>query len=182
MNRITLSGFAGSGKTTIGKTLAKTLRWEFISIGNFSREYADNYGMDINSFQNFCQKNPEIDQKIDNHFTELINKKSNVIIDYRLGYYFINNTFNVLLQVSKDEAVNRLLKAGRSKEFKEQSVEHIGNIINKRNNLMKQRFIDIYKTDFTDTNNYDLVINTDKYKNIESIIDLIINKANLCTY
>jgi len=39
--RITLSGFAGTGKSTVGKILANELEFEFISVGDFSREFAE---------------------------------------------------------------------------------------------------------------------------------------------
>ena len=48
-NRITLSGFAGSGKSALGKKLAKNLKWDFISIGIFTREFANSkHSLNIN--------------------------------------------------------------------------------------------------------------------------------------
>lgn len=38
-NKITLSGFAGTGKSTIGKHIAGKLSFEFISVGDFSRQF-----------------------------------------------------------------------------------------------------------------------------------------------
>lgn len=49
---MTLSGLAGSSKSTVGKILQEKLNFEFISVGNFSRDFAfNNYGLDINQFQ-----------------------------------------------------------------------------------------------------------------------------------
>lgn len=49
-----LSGNAGSGKTSVGRLLAKSLCYEKVSMGNFSRNHARvHHGMDINQFQDY---------------------------------------------------------------------------------------------------------------------------------
>jgi len=175
MKKITLSGLAGSGKTTIGKLLAKKLSFEFISLGNFARKIAKNeFNMNINEFQNYCYDHPEIDNEIDNKFKDYCNKTNNLIVDYRLGFYFIKNSLNVFLDVPENEAVNRLLKANRTSEFKKQTKDNIRKMMNKRNIQMKDRFIRIYNLDFTDKSNYDIVINTIKYFDINEIVNIII--------
>ena len=40
MDKIILSGFAGSGKTSIGTLIQEHLNYEFISVGNYVREIA----------------------------------------------------------------------------------------------------------------------------------------------
>ena len=175
MEKITLSGLAGSGKSTIGKLLAKKMGWQFISIGNYSRGYAkEKFNLGINEFQAYCKEHPEEDQMIDKHFASKINSSKGTIVDYRLGHKFIKDALHVYLDVSEDEAVKRLLNAKRVKEFKEQDEEFIRREMNKRNNAMQKRFMDIYQTDFTDINNYDLIINTDKYPEFDDIANLII--------
>jgi predicted cytidylate kinase len=175
MEKITLSGLAGSGKSTIGKLLAAKMDYQFISIGNYSREYAkEKFNLDINEFQAFCKEHPEEDLAIDKHFASKINSSKGMVVDYRLGHKFINNALHVYLDVSEDEAVKRLLNAKRTKEFKEQKVEFIRGEMNKRNNAMRKRFMDIYQTDFININNYDLIINTDKYPHFDDIANLII--------
>ena len=57
MNKITLSGFAGTGKSTVGKILGDKLGYEFVSVGDFSRDYAQKMGLTINEFQKKCKKN-----------------------------------------------------------------------------------------------------------------------------
>lgn len=175
MKIITLSGMAGSGKSTIGKLLAEKLDWEFVSIGNYSREYAlDKFNLNINEFQAYCKEHPEVDQEIDKHFINKINSTRNIVVDYRLGHLFINEALHVYLDVSEEEAINRLLKAKRHKEFDQQDPIFIKGEMNKRNDAMRKRFIDIYGADFTDINNYDLIINTDNYPIFNDIANLII--------
>lgn len=154
-NKITLSGFAGSGKSAVGNLIASKLSYEFISIGNFSRDYTLNkFDMSINEFQDKCKKEPELDLLIDEKFTQYCNDKSHIVVDYRLGFKFVLNAFHVLLKVSDEIAVARINKADRQNEL----IDPVN--IRKRNNQMRQRFIDLYGVDFTNVKNYNLVILT----------------------
>ena len=168
MNKITLSGFAGTGKSTAGEILRDKLEYEFVSVGDFSRDYAQKMGLTINEFQKKCEKEPELDDLIDEKFKQLCNEKENIVADYRLGFHFVKNAFNVLLKVSDKVAAERIKKANRKKESTD--IESI----KKRNQEMKQRFIDKYGIDFTNENNYDLVINTDQTR--ENIAETIISQ------
>jgi cytidylate kinase len=174
-NIISLSGLAASGKSTIGKLLAQKLKWQFISVGNFSRKFArENYDMNINEFQKLCKRNSKIDKLIDERFARRIINSDNLIVDYRLAYHFIKDTFHVFLAVSEEEAVKRMLKDNRVDEFEDRNTESVRKIMNKRNYDMRERFIKKYQTDFLNHDNYNLVINTDIYKNFSEIVDLII--------
>jgi cytidylate kinase len=94
------------------------------------------------------------------------------IIDYRLAYKFIKNCFHVYLQVSEDVAIERLVKAQRIEEFDKCSHTEIKKLVKDRNCSMNQRFQELYKTNFMDPLNYNLVINTDSIS-MDSIMDKI---------
>ncbi len=168
--KITLSGFAGTGKSTVGKILQKKLDFEFISIGNYSRDFAKSkYGLNINEFQEKCKKEPQLDKQIDEYFKEYCNHHDKIIVDYRLGFKFVNNSFNVLLTVSDKIAAERIKNANR----KDENISSEG--IKDRNTKMRQRFINLYNVDFTDEKNYHLTVNTDDLTP-ENVADLIIEK------
>ncbi|WP_452226470.1 viperin family antiviral radical SAM protein [Lacinutrix cladophorae] len=155
-NKITLSGFAGTGKSTVGKRIQEQLNFEFISVGNYSRTFAmKTYGMTINQFQKHCNKHPELDNLIDEKFKTECSSKDNIVIDYRLGFHFIKNAFHVLLKVSDKKASERISLGNRVDEVTSPEA------IKLRNEAMRTRFIERYNVDFTNDNNYDLVINTD---------------------
>jgi radical S-adenosyl methionine domain-containing protein 2 len=162
-NRITISGFAGSGKSALGKKLADYLDWRFISIGSYTRDFAKKeYGLGINEFQDFVENKPEIDYEIDASFAKRCNSSQNLIIDWRLGFHFVEDALNVFLNVSVDVAAKRMKEAQRTDEFGGKKAKEIMQISNMRNQKMKDRFYNLYVTDFTDIKNFDLVINTDK--------------------
>ncbi|MDO6600636.1 viperin family antiviral radical SAM protein [Tenacibaculum sp. 1_MG-2023] len=176
--KITLSGFAGTGKSTVGKMIQEHLNFEFISVGNYAREYArQEYGMTINEFQEKCKTEPELDNVIDEKFKKECNSKNSLVIDYRLGFHFIENAFHVLLKVPDKSASKRIRLANRSDETTNEKA------IQLRNQTMRDRFKENYGLDFTNDKNYDLVIDTDDLK-AHKVADLIIDhfqKSNVVT-
>lgn len=180
IDKISLSGLAGSGKSTVGKLLAEKLGWKFISVGEFSRKFAlDNFGMDINEFQTYCKENPEMDKYIDENFANYIKSTSNLIVDYRLAYHFIKDCFHIYLDVSESVAIQRICN-GQGREFELQKYEDKVQVIKERNKQMRQRFIELYQTDFLDKNNYKLVVQVDNI-NVNQIVEIILKEYNnLC--
>ncbi len=168
--KITLSGFAGTGKSTVGKIIQHRLNFQFISVGNYSREFAlKEYGMTINEFQKKCIDEPELDSLIDEKFKKECNSKENIVIDYRLGFHFIDNAFHVLLKVSDEKASKRIGLDNRNNEATSAEA------IKYRNKVMKTRFQKNYNIDFTNKNNYALVIDTNDLTPNE-VADLIIEQ------
>jgi predicted cytidylate kinase len=167
-NKITLSGVAGTGKSTVGKILKQKLDYEFVSVGNFAREYAEKeFGLTINAFQEKCRLDPSLDEMIDRKFKAYCNERSGIIADYRLGFKFIENAFHCLLTVSDPVAATRIQQGQRQGEAVDATS------IQQRNREMRDRFLEKYGVDFTDTKNYHLVINTDALTP-HAVADLIV--------
>jgi len=143
-NKITLSGLAGSGKSTVGKLLAEKLNSKFYSAGNISRDFAyKKYNMTINKFQILCDKDSSIDKGLDEEFRTFGKLHSKFIMDYRLGFHFIDNSFNIFLAVSNEEAINRVYKEKR-KGLLNSTYNQISELINTRNYKMRQRFLKLF--------------------------------------
>ena len=169
--KITLSGLAGSGKTTLGKMLARELNAEFISVGEFTRKFAMNeFQMDINQFQEYCKEHPEMDEKIDKEIINYCMGMEDLIIDYRLGAKFITDATHIFLHVSPEEAFRRITHGNRVNE--KVSFEDI----NKRNDQMRSRFILQYGFDFTDPDNFHFILNTEK-STTEEMVQFIKERA-----
>lgn len=164
--KIVLSGTAGSGKSFVGNMLSEKLDIPFLSMGNFSREYAEtHYQMDIVSFQKLCNEKPGIDKLLEDAFVSRCNAVTSAVIDYRLGFHFIPDAFPVLLTVSDKEAIRRVSAGNRTNED--------AKTIPERNRQMRERFLKTYMLDFTNPGNYRLVIATDN-KAPQAICELIL--------
>jgi radical S-adenosyl methionine domain-containing protein 2 len=164
--KLTISGEVASGKSTIGKLLAEELNYDFVSIGNKTREIAATRGMSIVEFQKECLHNPELDLQIDRQFSTECNSREGLVIDYRLGFKFISSAYHIFLKVTENVAIERLRNANR--------INETFHTINLRNESFKKQFQNNYSVDYTDRNNYDLVINIDENLSSESITHLII--------
>jgi len=106
---ITISGFSGSGSSTLGRLLAKELGWEYFSGGDFMRQYAIEKGL-------LDPRNPmhhsatiysdEFDRETDYKMRSWLINREHLIIDSWLAGFLaqkIGGVFKVLLFCSKDE-------------------------------------------------------------------------------
>ncbi len=113
---ITISGIAGSGKSTVAKLLAKKLNYKHYSIGDFMRELAKERGTTLLELSKEAEKDKSIDKELDKKQTELGKTKDNFVIDSRLGFHFIRNSKKIFLEVQLNEAAKRILKEKRQHE------------------------------------------------------------------
>ena len=158
---ITISGIAGSGKSTVAKLLAKKLNCKHYSVGDFMRQIAKERGLTLLELSKQAEKDKSIDIELDKKQIELGKKEDNFVIDSRLGFHFIPNSIKVFLEVDINEAANRILKEKREHEqYKDiqESIEKIKTRINSED----KRYEEYYDVDYHNKNSYDIVINTTK--------------------
>lgn len=166
--KITISGGVASGKSTIGKLLAQKLNYEFTSIGNKTRAIANQKGLTIMEFQKQCLVNPLIDLAIDKEFSKECNVLKSLVIDYRLGFKFITGSYHIFLRISESTALERLKNANRENET------HI--TLRERNAAFKVQFQNAYNIEYTNENNYDLIIDVEDFDSPEAIVGFILTK------
>lgn len=166
-SKITISGQVASGKSTVGKLLAERLGYNFISIGNRTRDFASKKGMSIVEFQKACLQNPELDKEIDRMFAYECNNSENIVVDYRLGFLFVPDAVHIFLCISEVDAIERLKKANRQNET------HL--TVNERNETFKKQFQNSYGVDYTDFRNYDLYLNVKAFTTPEAIVEFILD-------
>ena len=167
LKRITISGEVASGKSTTGKLLANKLNFGFESIGNDTRLKADSMGKSIVEFQELNSNNLSKFKELDIDFSSKCNSKEKIVIDYRIGFKFIKDSFNIFLKIDEKTATKRLISNQRSTE------SH--HTVSYRNSIFKDQFLNSYGIDFTDVTNYDLVIPVDEYKSAHEVVELILN-------
>jgi len=166
---ITISGIAGSGKSTVAKELAKKLKYKHYSIGDFMREMAKERKVSLLELSKQAEEDRSIDKELDKKQTRL-KKEDNFVIDSRLGFYFIPKSIKVFLGVELNEAAKRILKEKREHEQYrdiQESIEKIKTRIKSED----KRYSGYYRVDYHNQKNYDLVIDTTNLK-----IDEVLNK------
>ncbi len=157
--KIALAGDLGSGKSTVGKILAKMFAAECYSTGTIQRQIAEEMGMTTLELNKYSESHPEIDFKIDDGLRALNDVNKNLIIDSRMAWHFIPAAFAVYLQVEPLLAAKRILADGRMVE-KFASVEEAMQSILHRRESEVLRYKTLYQVDIQNLKNYDCVIDT----------------------
>lgn len=171
---ITITGDLGSGKSTIAKRVSKELNFKYISTGLIHRKIASKYNVDSLTLNKMAFNNSEIDEKIDGYLMSLNNTK-NILVDSRLAWHFINDTFKIYFKVNSTIGAERIFHDDkRHNEPIYQNKDNARIAIKERKSVEDQRFLQKYNIDCNDLDNFDLIINT-SLNSIESISNLLIS-------
>ncbi|MBR3132505.1 MAG: (d)CMP kinase [Clostridia bacterium] len=173
-NIITLAGDLASGKGTVSTLICDELGYEVYRNGNYFRELAKKMGMDVTSFNVYVKSHPEIDRQIEKSAAEYAQSHDNLVIDARLGWYAVPDSFKVYLRVDLDVAAMRALNDPNRKDsenfttFEDQKAD-----MKRRFELENERYFNIYGIHKEDLSNYDYVLDTTNLKP-EEVKDKII--------
>ena len=77
---ITISGKPGSGKSTIAKIIAKKLKYDFFSAGDYRGEMAIKKGMTIDQLNKLGEKEDWTDKQVDDELKRISKKKDNIVV------------------------------------------------------------------------------------------------------
>lgn len=158
---ISIAGELASGKGAVSNILMERLNYGIYRNGEYARKLAKEMNMDITSFNEYLKKHPEIDRKIEKSATEYASKNDNFIIDARLGWYAVPESFKVYLTVDIDEAAKRAFNDDKRKSTENfATIEEQKEDLIKRYNLENERYFKLYNVHKEDLNNYDLVLDT----------------------
>lgn len=159
---ISLGGELASGKGTVSKILMERLNYSVYRNGDYFRKLAKESGMDVTTFNEYVKGHPEIDRQIENSASEYAKEHDNFIIDARLGWYAVPQSFKVYLKVDINVAAKRVFEdeTRRITERKFNTIEEQKKDIEKRYKLENERYLELYGVRKEDESNYDLVLDT----------------------
>lgn len=170
MAKITIFGMAGTGKTSTCREVAKRLGYEFFSGGDFARATAEERGMTINELDELSKTDSTIDIERDNVITEFGKTHDNFIVEARLAWHFIPDSFKICYQCDFDTRTQRI--ADREKK----NIEQVRRETKEREKAIYDRFSKYYGlSDFENEKNFDLVLDT-KRLNYNEVIETIISE------
>ena len=104
---ISITGDLASGKTTVTKYLQIELDYDIYKNGERFRAMAKELNMSVSDFGDYVDKHPEIDKKLDDMARAYGEEHDYFIIDARLGFYTVPQSFKIYLKVDPDEGARR---------------------------------------------------------------------------
>jgi len=169
---ITLSGKAGSGKSTIAKQIAKRLNLKHYSIGDLMREIAKERKISLNELSQLAEEDESIDLELDKKQIDL-RDKNDFIIDGRLTAYFLPFAdLKVFLDCSDKIRADRIITDKRDDETGKNTKELIKKI-KQREKSERKRYEKLYKIDYYDPKLYDLMIDTTNLSILEVVENIM---------
>jgi len=175
---ISITGDLGSGKSTVSKLLCERLKYEYIYTGKIQREIANRYNMTTLELNQYAETHPEIDDEIDSTFKSL-NGAANFIVDSRLAWFFIPDSFKVYLKTDFMVSAHRISVDNQRENEKYSSTEEAVNKIMARKASENKRYMELYGADCSDLSNFHLVIDT-SFITPERVADMILVEYNRC--
>ena len=157
---ITISGKAGSGKSTVAKELAKQLKLKHYSIGDLMRQMAKERNISLLELGKAAEKDSSIDKELDERQIKLGKGENNFVIDGRLTAHFIPNAdVKVFLECEDRVRAERILKDER-KDEESKDINRVISKIRERESSERKRYKQYYGIDYYDEEMYNLVIDT----------------------
>lgn len=173
---ISIAGELASGKGVISKAITEKLNYGIYRNGEYFRKLAKEHNMDVTSFNIYVEKHPEIDYEIEKSAAEYAKTHDKFVIDARLGWYAVPESFKVYLTVDIDEAARRAFYDEKRKETENfETIEEQKQDLIKRYKLENERYWNLYNVRKDDLSNYDLVLDTTD-GNPDKIADKIIEE------
>jgi cytidylate kinase len=156
---LTVSGLIGSGKTSVCRELSALTGWRVVSAGTILRRMAEDRGLSVIELNEIAKTDDSIDKLIDNQLIALQDSSESLIVDSRLAWHFIPNSYKVHLIVDTSIAANRVFNAQRSDEsYATPEAAYAANA--QRQTIENERFKQYYGIDCEDQSNYDLILDS----------------------
>lgn len=165
---ITLSGKPGSGKTSTADKVAEMLGYTRYSSGEGVRTLIHREKITLSEFDKQAESKPELDHHIDEGLRKLRDERD-IVIDSRLGFYWIPESFKVYLDLNMDVAVARIFKDASSNSLRSESGEggasmsDVMDQVDERLRSERTRFKKLYGINPYSIEHFDLVVDTARH-------------------
>jgi len=171
---ITISGPAGSGKSTAAKLLAKKLNYNHYSMGDLRKKMAEEQGISLAELNKIGEKEDFTDKEVDNYQIKLGKNENNFVIDGRLSFHFIPQAINIYITADVKERARRIYIDERKTE-KFNSLKETRKALIERDKSDKKRYLKYYNVDPHDKTCFDHIMDT-TYLTPEETVNLILKK------
>ena len=158
---ISITGDLASGQSTVSKMLAEELDFHLYRNGAYFRQLAIEKGMSVTEFGEYVENHPDIDKEIEKSATEYAKTHENIVIDAKMGWYAVPESFKVYLKVDIDIAAKRAFNdpnRKRSENLPTLEAQKEDMIRRTKNDL--NRYFNLYGVYRNDMSHYDFVLDT----------------------
>ena len=165
---ITLSGKPGSGKSSTADRVAEMLGYSRYSTGDIVRTMIKKKKQTLAEFNQIAEKDPTYDYELDEELRKM-REQQDVVIDSRLGFYWIPESFKVYLDLDTEVAVARIYKDSNINSLRASSGEGILDMdavitqVGERLQNERRRFKKLYNINPYASANFDLIIDTSRH-------------------
>lgn len=161
---ITISGVPGAGKSTVGQRLSEHFKIPFYSVGDLRGKMAKERGLTLHELNALGETEDFTDKEVDAYQTELGKRDEAFVIDGRLSWHFIPESFKIYLDVDPEEGARRIFKDkdndARDDEPDYASIKEVAQKNVERQESDKKRYLKYYGIDHTEKAHFDLFIDT----------------------
>lgn len=164
---ITISGKPGSGKSSTADRVAELLGYTRYSSGDMVRRILREAGSTLEAYNQEASENTTLDAQVDAALRDLRNQQD-IVIDSRLGFYWLPESFKVYLDLDLELATARIYKDTVANEMRssvgtsQSSLQTVIQQVRSRMEGEQRRFRRLYGVDPFDTSHFDFVINTSR--------------------
>lgn len=151
---ITLSGKPGSGKSSTADKVAELLNYTRHSSGDMVRQILAKSHMTLEEYNQKAETDHDLDDKVDEQLRALRDKKD-IVVDSRLGFYWIPESFKVYLDLDLEIATARIFKDTVSNSMRKavgtssSSLSDVSRQVKERMLNEQSRFKAMYGVDLT---------------------------------
>jgi cytidylate kinase len=153
---ITISGPAGSGKSTAAAALAEALDYDHVSGGDIFRELADERDMTPLELNKAAEEDDQIDRDLDRRLRNIAETRDDIVLESRLAGWMAGEYADFRIWLDAPLSV----RAERIAERENKSAELARKETQERGESEARRYLEYYDIDIEDLGIYDLALNT----------------------
>lgn len=164
---ITISGKPGSGKSSTADRVAELLGYTRYSSGDMVRRILRDSGKTLEEYNRDATADSSLDAQVDAALRELRNHQD-IVVDSRLGFYWLPESFKVYLDLELELATARIYKDTVANEMRKSvgtshnSLNDVSRQVRERMQSEQSRFRRLYGVDPFATSHFDFVIDTSR--------------------
>jgi len=156
---VTVSGPAGSGKSTTAADLAAALDVEHVSGGDIFRTLAAERGYSPVEFNERAEDDPQIDRDLDRRLREMALERDDLVLESRLAGWLAGEEADFRIWLDAPIEV----RAARVADREDKRIELAREETERREESEARRYRDYYGIDVDDRSIYDVVLNTARW-------------------